>query len=174
MGSHQCRRSTVPKQDQYMRNRRLSPRVTAGIPKPGRPMLVNQGKVTHGHRRPLADMRAITNQIKNATTIQMLLCTFHEYQHTLNHIHLSACWITLSRLSKRPVERRWLRKNQQTLRPLLQHTVQAARAQEIGAREIANMAYAAARVSKVARRPPLLKQRSCASRWFIPLTSLAK
>jgi len=109
-------------------------------------MLANQGKVTHDHRRPLADMRAITNQIKRAATIEMLLGTFLAHQHSLNYIHLSACWITLSRLSPRSVERRWLRTNQQTLRPLLQHTVQAAAAQEIDAREIANIAYAAVRV----------------------------
>ena len=41
-------------------------------------------------------------------------------------------------------ERRWLHSNAQALNLLVQHTVDAAVAREIGARELANVAYGAA------------------------------
>ena len=50
----------------------------------------------------------ITSQIKNATTIEMLLSTYNAHQHELNQIHLSACWSTLGQLSKRQAEQRLL------------------------------------------------------------------
>ena len=42
-------------------------------------------------------------------------------------------------------ERRWFQRNAQALNPLVQHTVDAAVAREIGARQLANVAHAAAR-----------------------------
>ena len=41
-------------------------------------------------------------------------------------------------------ERLWLQKSAGALKPLVQHTVQAARAGELGGRELANVAYGAA------------------------------
>ena len=41
---------------------------------------------------------AITNDIKKAVTVEMLLRTYHAHQLSLNQIHLSACWVSLSRL----------------------------------------------------------------------------
>ena len=56
---------------------------------------------------PLGRARQITNQIKDAATIEMLLlCTYSAHQHNLNDIHLSACWISLSSLSKRHITER--------------------------------------------------------------------
>ena len=84
-------------------------------------------EVTNQLNKAPAGMRAITNEIKSAATIEMVLCTYRSHQRSLNDIHLSACWITLSRLSKKGAERKWLRTNQQTLGPLVQHTMRAAR-----------------------------------------------
>ena len=41
-------------------------------------------------------------------------------------------------------ERLWLQRSAGALKPLVQHTVQAARAGELGGRELANVAYGAA------------------------------
>ena len=41
---------------------------------------------------PLERAREITDEIKNAASIERLLCTYHAHQHMLDHIHLSACW----------------------------------------------------------------------------------
>ena len=43
-------------------------------------------------------------------------------------------------------ERRWFQSNAQALNPLVQHTVDAAMVREVGARELANVAYGAALV----------------------------
>ena len=70
----------------------------------------------------------------------------HAHESRLNYIHLSTCWMSLGRLVKqRPAERRgWLQKNAESLEPLVQHTVRAAVAGEIGAWGLANVAYGAA------------------------------
>ena len=76
----------------------------------------------------------------------MLLSTHNAHQYNLDHIHLAACWISLSRLSKPELaQRHWLHSNSQALGPLVQHTVRAANAGDIGARELANLAYGVAR-----------------------------
>ena len=49
----------------------------------------------------------------------------------------------MSRLSIKGAERKWLRTNQQTLGPLMQHTIRAARAEEMGAQHFANIAFGA-------------------------------
>ena len=75
----------------------------------------------------------------------MLLRLYNVRQHNLDHIHLAACWISLSRLSKRhSAERRWLRTNAKALGPLVQHTLQAAKGREIGAKQVVTIAYGAA------------------------------
>ena len=38
---------------------------------------------------------ALTAQIKKSTTIKELISTHHAHESRLNHIHLSACWISL-------------------------------------------------------------------------------
>ena len=67
------------------------------------------------------------------------------HKSDLNQIHLSACWISLGRLAKREqAEGCWLQRNAEALESLVQHTVQAAGAGEIGARQLANVGYGAA------------------------------
>ena len=80
---------------------------------------------------------------KNATMNKALLCTFRVHESRVNHIHLSGCWTSLGRLAKQGRgERCWLQMNAEALEPLVQGTVRAAR--EMGARELANVAYGAA------------------------------
>ena len=52
----------------------------------------------------------------------------------------------LGQLAKRAwPERRWVQTNAEAVEQLIQHTVCAARSAEIGARELANVGYGAAR-----------------------------
>ena len=50
-------------------------------------------------------------------------------------------------------EQRWLQGNVQALNPLVQHTVDAAVAREIGARELANVAYGAVLAFALVNQP---------------------
>ena len=71
--------------------------------------------------------------------------TYHAHERHLDRIHLSAFWMSLGHLARqRPAERRWLQSDAGALEPLVQHTVRAAMAGEIGGRELANIAYGAA------------------------------
>jgi len=91
-------------------------------------------------------MPAVADQIKKAANIETLLRIHSTHPSSLNYIHLTACWITLSRLSKQKVEeRQWLRTHAQALVPLTQQTVEAARAAELDARQLASILYGAAR-----------------------------
>ena len=88
---------------------------------------------------------ALTGQIKEATTIEVLLRMHRAYKSHLNHIHLSACWTSLGQLAKWGwTERRWVQTNAEPMEPLVQHPVRAAQTGEIGARELANVGYGAA------------------------------
>ena len=89
---------------------------------------------------------ALTQRIKEAATIEVLLCMHHAHESHLNDIHLSACWSSLGQLATQgPAERCWLQRNAEVLQPLVQHTVRAAETGEIGARQLANVAYGMAR-----------------------------
>ena len=93
------------------------------------------------------DPRALTAQIKVASTIVELLSAHLVHQCCLNHIHLSACWTSLAQLApQRLAERCGLQMDATALRPLVQHTVRAAMRGEFEARGFANVAYGAARV----------------------------
>ena len=62
---------------------------------------------------------------------------------SLNHVDLSASWTTLSRLAKqRRPEGSWLQLHAGMLDLLVQHTVRVAKEGKIGARQLANVAYA--------------------------------
>ena len=87
----------------------------------------------------------LTRQIKQASTIQALVCTYSSQESHLNCIHVSACWIAFDKLARQSAERTGLWKNANALQPLVQCTVQAARTEDIGARALANIAYGAAR-----------------------------
>ena len=77
----------------------------------------------------------ITSQIREAATIQELLRMHREHKSSLDHIHLSACWTSLAQLAeKKPENWCWLRMHVDALDLLVQHTANAARAGEIGAR----------------------------------------
>ena len=83
--------------------------------------------------------------MKKEATIAALLCRHRVCKSHLNHILLSACWSSISQLvTQRRAERCWLQKHAEALEPLVQHTMRAAEAAEIGARELANVAYAMA------------------------------
>ncbi len=67
---------------------------------------------------------ALTAQIKESATIEALLRMPVMHESKLNHIHLSACWISLARVAMRgQAERRWLQLHADVLDPLVQHTV---------------------------------------------------
>ena len=78
----------------------------------------------------------------------------HAHQENSNHTHLTACWTSLGKLARQTLaERRWLQSNAQALNPLVQDTVDAAVAREIGSRELANVAYGAALVFAMVGQP---------------------
>ena len=60
-------------------------------------------------------------------------------------MHLSACWTSLGRLSREAADGRWLQRYADELQPLVQHAIRAAKAGELAARQVANIAYGAAR-----------------------------
>eukprot|EP00747_Dinoflagellata_sp_TGD_P144294 gnl/TRDRNA2_/TRDRNA2_176473_c1_seq7.p1 gnl/TRDRNA2_/TRDRNA2_176473_c1~~gnl/TRDRNA2_/TRDRNA2_176473_c1_seq7.p1 ORF type:complete len:140 (+),score=16.09 gnl/TRDRNA2_/TRDRNA2_176473_c1_seq7:35-421(+) len=60
---------------------------------------------------PSQQAREITNEIKNAASVEMLLCTYSAHQQVLDGIHLSAFWMALTRLSKRRDVLLWLQAN---------------------------------------------------------------
>ena len=86
----------------------------------------------------------LTGQVREAETIEMLPGRCSARENHLNHIHLSACWISLSRAE---AKQRGLQMNAEALEPLVQHTLQAARAGEIDARQLVNIVYEAPRSS---------------------------
>ena len=90
----------------------------------------------------------LTSQIKQARTIQALVCTYSSHESHLNCIHVSACWIAFDKLARQSAERTGLCKKANALQPLVQCTVQAARTEDIGARTLANIAYGVARSSR--------------------------
>ena len=91
------------------------------------------------------DPRALSAQIKDASTIVELLSTHRAHESRLNHIHLSACWTSLAQLARlRLAERCWLQRRAGALEPLVQHTVRAAMKGQFDARALANVAYGAA------------------------------
>ena len=65
----------------------------------------------------------LTSQIKQARTIQALLCTYSVHESHLDHIHLSACWTSLGRLARESAGRYCLQKNADALESLAQHTL---------------------------------------------------
>ena len=91
------------------------------------------------------DPVALTLQIKKVITIQALHHTYSRYASRLNKVHLSACWTSLGHLAVKPAERLRLQTNLVRMMPLVLHTVQAVNAGALGARELANVAYGAAR-----------------------------
>ena len=67
------------------------------------------------------------------------------HERHFDHIQLSACWMLLSQMVKtRPAKQYWVQGNAKVLEPVVNHTVHAAVAGEIGARQLANVAYGAA------------------------------
>ena len=65
----------------------------------------------------------LTSQIKQARTIQALVCTYSSHESHLNCIHVSACWIAFDKLARQLAERTGLWKNANALQPLVQCTV---------------------------------------------------
>ena len=86
----------------------------------------------------------LTGKVKQARTIETLLCTYSVHESHLNDIHLSACWISFGRLARHSAKRYGMLKNEDALEPLVQCTVQAARTGDIGMRALVNIAYGAA------------------------------
>ena len=91
----------------------------------------------------------ITSHIKKLSTIAEVLEVHCTHGSDFNELHLPASWMSLSGLAKRKLaERRWLKSNERKLQLLIQHTLNAALAGEIGPRALANVAYGAARACK--------------------------
>eukprot|EP00746_Dinoflagellata_sp_MGD_P094416 gnl/MRDRNA2_/MRDRNA2_37518_c0_seq1.p1 gnl/MRDRNA2_/MRDRNA2_37518_c0~~gnl/MRDRNA2_/MRDRNA2_37518_c0_seq1.p1 ORF type:complete len:143 (+),score=20.14 gnl/MRDRNA2_/MRDRNA2_37518_c0_seq1:284-712(+) len=68
----------------------------------------------------------------------------------MNHIHVAACWSSLSRLSivgkpELSGSEAWQLKTRITLQPLVQHTMQLMQKATIGGRQLVNVAYGGAR-----------------------------
>ena len=106
----------------------------------GERRISGSGKHTH--------LRVLTIQIKQVRTIQALLCTYKTHESHLKDIHLSASWMSLGQLARQSTKRGWLQDSSEAMGSLVKHTMQAARTGDIGAREIANIAYGAARSSE--------------------------
>ena len=109
---------------------------------------VSQKSLACGTLATLASLASLTIKIKEVATIKELLQTHRTHESHLDEIHLSACWTSLSRLvNLKLAERRWLQSNAEALNPLVRHTVRAAVAGEFGPRQLAHIAYAAARTT---------------------------
>jgi len=87
----------------------------------------------------------LTGYIKETKTIEEMVGLHNAHATQMNHIHVSACWTALARLTKQETMERWLWKNTSEIKNLVQHTRRAAAAGEFGARELANIAWAFAR-----------------------------
>ena len=81
-------------------------------------------------------------------TVEALLCIYCMYESHLNHIHLSACWSSLGHLAKQSANKYWLHNYAEALEPLAKHTTQTVDARKMHSRELANIAYGAARSMK--------------------------
>ena len=64
------------------------------------------------------------------------------------HTSISVLDIAVRQALQRLVKRRWLPMNADALKPLVQHTIRAAMKRQLGARQLANVAYGGARVWK--------------------------
>ena len=89
--------------------------------------------------------QVLPSQIRQVRAIRALLCTYRTHESHFNHIHLSACWMSLGQLARQSTKREWLQDNAEVVGSLVKRTVQAARTGDISARELANIAYGAAR-----------------------------
>ena len=86
----------------------------------------------------------LTGKVKQARTIETLLCTYSVHESHMDDIHLSACWISFGRLARHSAKRYGMLKIEDALEPLVQCTVQAAKTGDIGVRQLANIAHGAA------------------------------
>ncbi len=108
----------------------------------------------------------VTCQIKEAATIEALLCTHRTHKNNLNHIHVSACWTSFGQVAtQRLAERYWLQRKVKELELLVQHTVRRAEAGEIDARQVANVAYGATRSGKCLSVGVLFEPLARAAEW---------
>ena len=93
------------------------------------------------------DPAALTNQIKHATTIELLLRTHSAHLSQLDHIHLPAFQVSRGRLITRSsVERRCLK--MKDLEPLVRQTLGAIKARQVDARMLSNVAHGATKCGK--------------------------
>ena len=97
-------------------------------------------------RASYPDLAGLTKQIIGATRIDELISIYSAHNCEFDHIHLSACWVSLGRFVTRgPVEERcFLQMKALVLEPLIRHTLRAAQAGQLGARELSNVAHGAA------------------------------
>ena len=92
--------------------------------------------------RPDAAPGQFARWIKTVKTIGMLLKASCDYAGHWTTVHLVAGWIQIGRLAGQLTGKL---KAEGALKPLVQQTLDAVRAEGLGTRELANIAYAAAR-----------------------------
>lgn len=90
----------------------------------------------------------LTANIKKAYSIEELFHTTVKHERLMNHIHLSAAWNSLGRLS-RAAERSWFTTHADALEALVAHSIETIsdfqKAAHVGARELANIAHGVAK-----------------------------
>ena len=92
----------------------------------------------------------LTKELAAAPTIRDLL-DMHKYNaEGLNHVHLPTIWFRIGKLSKGR-ERQWLRRNEDQLRPLQEHTMNML--PELHGQGLANTSYALAQSNLWGRQP---------------------
>ena len=87
-------------------------------------------------RASYPDLTGLTKQIIGARIIDELISIYSAHNCEFNHIHLSACWVSLGRFVTRGSveERFFLQMKALVLEPLIRHTLRAAQAGQFGAR----------------------------------------
>eukprot|EP00746_Dinoflagellata_sp_MGD_P144554 gnl/MRDRNA2_/MRDRNA2_77273_c0_seq3.p1 gnl/MRDRNA2_/MRDRNA2_77273_c0~~gnl/MRDRNA2_/MRDRNA2_77273_c0_seq3.p1 ORF type:complete len:239 (+),score=28.07 gnl/MRDRNA2_/MRDRNA2_77273_c0_seq3:413-1129(+) len=98
--------------------------------------------------------------LKAAGTVRELLKAYMKHHSHGDHVHLSTTWTYLGRLARRYEEGMWIRRNQHKLDPLLDLTKDMAREgiSMIGARQLAIVAYSAARMGPGSWKVPLMEE----------------
>ena len=87
------------------------------------------------------DPRHLTQRIKHVQGVDDLLELHDVHGEAFNHIHLSACWTSLGRLSQCSADPYWHQEHAEVLEALVDHTMEmiAGDRSKIGPRELANI-----------------------------------
>ena len=98
----------------------------------------------------------ITSYIKKAWSLDALFRTYCIHKGRFNHIHLSACWSALGKLSASNAAA--LQRHASAFESLVQHTTQAVETSaQIRARELANIAHGVAKSGRACSMDVLMQ-----------------